>query len=94
MYILGYFGSFDKKKIIKSNFIHSNFFNFKRNGNLRGMIVSFYPYHSFPLKLSNNRMNFLFPQLKLSNNGINEYSKIIIFHSFPFHFIPSSQIRA
>ena len=31
------------------------------------MSVFFYPFHSLPLKLSNKRMNFPFPSLKLSN---------------------------
>ena len=53
------------------------------------MSVPFYLFYSLLLKLSNKEMNFLFPPLKLLNNGMKEYSKIIFFHSFP-----SSQTRA
>ena len=56
------------------------------------MSVSFYPFHSLPLKLPNNGMNFSFPLLKLPNKGREEYSKIILF--ILFHSIPFSQIKA
>ena len=46
------------------------------------MSVPSYPFHSFPLKLSNKGMDFSFPLLKLTNKGREEYSKFIIFISF------------
>ena len=39
---------------------------------------------SLLLKLLNKRMNFPFPLLKLSNKKVEEYYKIIIFHSILF----------
>ena len=51
------------------------------------MSVLSYPFHSLPLKLSNEGINFLFPPLKLPNKRREEYSKIILFihfHSIPF----------
>ena len=42
-----------------------------------------YPFHFLPLKLSNKRMKFLFPLLKLlKKKEREEYSKIIFFISF------------
>ena len=55
------------------------------------MSVLSYSFHSLLLKLPNKGMSFLFPPLKLSNKGMKEYSKIILF--IPFHSIPSSQTR-
>ena len=49
------------------------------------MSVSFYSFHSLPLKLSNKGMNFSFPLLKLPNKGREEYFKIILF--IHFHYI-------
>ena len=51
------------------------------------MSVPSYLFHSLPLKLSNKKMDFSFPPLKLPNKKTKEYSKIIIFISF--HFITS-----
>ena len=48
------------------------------------MSVSFYPFHSLPLKLPNKGKSFPFSPLKLSNKGMKEYSKMIL-------FIPSKQ---
>ena len=48
-----------------------------------------YQFHFLPLKLSNKRMNFLFPSLKLPNKGREEYSKLF----FSFYSILSSQMR-
>ena len=56
------------------------------------MSVPSYPFHSFPLKLPNKRIDFPFPPLKLPNKGMEEYSKIIFlipFHSIPF--LPPNQ---
>ena len=50
------------------------------------MSVPSYPFYSLPLELLNKKMNFSFPTLKLSNKGIEKYSKII--HFIPFHSIP------
>ena len=50
------------------------------------MSVPSYSFHSLPLKLPNKGMDFPFPSLKLSNKGMEEYSKIILF--IPFHSIP------
>ena len=50
------------------------------------MSVLFYSFYSLPLKLPNKEMGFPFPPLKLSNKGMEEYSKIIIF--IPFNSIP------
>ena len=50
------------------------------------MNVSFYPFYSLLLKLSNKGMGFPFPLLKLPNKEMEEYFKIIIFISF--HSIP------
>ena len=46
------------------------------------MNVSFYPFYSLLLKLSNKGMGFPFPPLKLPNKERKEYSKIIIFIHF------------
>ena len=52
------------------------------------MSVPSYPFHSLSLKLSNKRMDFSFPPLKLPNKGREEYSKMILF--IPFHsLLPS-----
>ena len=47
-----------------------------------------YPFHFLPLKLSNKKIDFLFPSLKLPNKGMKEYSKIILF--IHFYYIPFS----
>ena len=53
------------------------------------MSVPSYPFHSLPLKLTNKRMSFPFPPLKLPNKGREEYSKIILFiHFHPIPFPP------
>ena len=43
------------------------------------MSVPSNPFHSLPLKLPNEGMDFPFPPLKLPNKGMEEYSKIIFF---------------
>ena len=49
------------------------------------MNVSFYPFYSLLLKLSNKGMGFPFPPLKLPNKEMEEYYKIILlFFSIPF----------
>ena len=47
------------------------------------MSVLSYPFHSLLLKLPNKEMDFPFPPLKLSNKGMKEYSKMILFIPFP-----------
>ena len=53
------------------------------------MSVPSYSFHSLPLKLSNNRIDFSFPPLKLPNKRNEEYSKIIIFIHFHSTYFPS-----
>ena len=51
------------------------------------MSVPSYSFHSLTLKLSNKRIDFPIPPLKLPNKRNEEYSKIILFilfHSIPF----------
>ena len=50
------------------------------------MSVPSHPFHSLLLKLPNKEMSFPFPPLKLSNNGKEEYFKMILF--IPFYSIP------
>ena len=47
------------------------------------MSVSYYPFHSQPIKLLNKGMDFSFLPLKLPNKEREEYSKIILFIPFP-----------
>ena len=61
------------KKVIKSNFISSDSFQFQREWKFevlkeqKGMSVPSYSFHSLPLKLSNKGIDFSFPPLKLPN---------------------------
>ena len=52
------------------------------------MSVPSYLLHFLLLKLPNKIMNFPFLPLKLSNKGMEEYSKIIIFILFHFILFP------
>ena len=61
------------KKVIKSNFISSNSFQFQGEWKFevlkeyKWMSVPFYPFYSLPLKLPNKGIDFPFPLLKLPN---------------------------
>ena len=56
------------------------------------MSVPSYPFHSLSLKLSNKRMSFPFPPLKLPNKRREEYSKMILFISFN-SILPNEALR-
>ena len=77
------------KKFIKSNFIPTNFSQFRGEWKFeilrkwRWMSIHSYPFHYLPLKFPNKGIDFLFPSLKLLNRWEN-FSYLNTFHFVPF----------